>query len=103
MIGDTVIAVQNMPMLNKALAAVRWFAKKISSRTFSRYLYHMPIFAILYGGFGFGRGSGTGLFCVAAVVCLCVLFGGVTEARLTRWRSELRIAFRRMRLGTLVG
>ena len=102
--GGTIIAVQNMGAANRALAAMRWFAKKISSRTFSCYLYHMPIFAILYGGLGFGRDSRVaGMVCIVTVVCLCVLLGGVTEARVGSWRTGLRTAVQSLRPGAMAG
>lgn len=95
--GGTIVAVQNMDAANRVLASLRWLAKKVSSRTFSLYLYHMPIFTIVHGGFGFGRGSGVqaGL-CVATVIAACVALGGVTEARLPGWRNGLSAAFRRV-------
>ena len=102
--GGTIIAVQSMGAANRALAATRWLAKKVSSRTFSCYLYHMPIFAILYGGLGFGRDSRVaGIVCIAVVVCLCVLLGGVTEARVGSWRTGLRAAVRALRPSAMVG
>ncbi|MGI4810648.1 MAG: hypothetical protein ACRYF2_21390 [Janthinobacterium lividum] len=93
--GGTIIAIQNMVAANRVLASLRWLAKKVSSRTFSLYLYHMPIFAILHGGFGFGRGSGieAGL-CIATVIATCVALGSVTEAQLPSWRIGLSTAFR---------
>ena len=99
--GGTIIAVENMVSANKALAALRRFAKTISSRTFSCYLYHMPLFVILYGGLGLGRDSRAGgIVCIVAVVCLCVLLGGLTEARLPSWRTRLH---RTLRLDRLAG
>lgn len=97
--GGTVIAVQNMAAANRALAALRGFAKKVSSRTFSCYLYHMPIFVIVYGGFGFGRASRVdSVLCIGVVICLCVALGQFTEARLPSWRNGLSIAFCKLRL-----
>jgi len=93
--GGTIVAVQNMAAANRVLASLRWLAKKVSSRTFSLYLYHMPIFAILHGGFGFGRSSGSAAaLCIATVIVVCVALGSVTEARLSGWRHGITAAFR---------
>lgn len=93
--GGTIVAIQNMAAANRVLGSLRWLAKKVSSRTFSLYLYHMPIFTILHGGFGFGRGSGieAGL-CIATVIATCVALGSVTEARLPSWRNGLSAVLR---------
>ena len=93
--GGTIVAVQNMATINRILASLRWLARKVSSRTFSLYLYHMPIFAILHGGFGFGRGSGVAAaLCIATVIVICIALGSVTEARLSGWRHGIGTLFR---------
>ncbi|MDP9096527.1 MAG: hypothetical protein M3N26_08265, partial [Pseudomonadota bacterium] len=89
--AGTIVAVGSMPAINRALAAARSAFRAISSKTFSLYLYHMPVFVILYGGLHIGRGSNTGAtICIVSVVLVCALLGNVTEAKLAPWRRGVR-------------
>jgi peptidoglycan/LPS O-acetylase OafA/YrhL len=89
-IAASIVAVQNMPAVNRVLARAAPITRIAASRTLSLYLFHVPLFAILYGGFGLGQHGGIGsVLCLLLGIGGAVALGGVTEARLTAWRAWL--------------
>lgn len=92
--AGAILAVGSMPAVNRALARIRGMARTASSKTFSIYLYHMPLLILLHDGLGWGGGTTAGsLACMAIDLALCVLLGLVTEARLPAWRRGLAAAW----------
>lgn len=101
--SGTIVAIRAMPAANRGLAASRSLFRTISSRTFSLYLFHMPVFAILYGGLNLGQGgTAAAILCIALVTTVCVLLGTVTEAQLAPWRRVVRAASDAVRSGVEV-
>lgn len=98
--SGTIIGVRSMPALNRGFAVSGSVFRTASSRTFSLYIYHIPVFAILCGGLGIGRKSTPDAFlCIALVMTFCVLLGAVTEAKLASWRRVVRWVFDAVRSG----
>ncbi|HEV2678400.1 MAG TPA: acyltransferase [Aliidongia sp.] len=93
-IGDTLlglivsahfVAVANLrgsPAVQRAKAPL----KLASSFTFSIYLYHMPLFALLWGAFGLRSPAIIFLFLGLAIIAI----GMVTERKLAAWRGLIR-------------
>ena len=91
LIAASIVAVEHMPAFNRLFVKASRVTKIISSRTLSIYLFHMPLFAILYGRMGLGHGDFlSGMVCLLLGIGLSVLFGSLTEARLPASRCLLR-------------
>ena len=99
-IGDTllalivtasIVALPSLAAINQMLAHGRWRARMAASRTLSLCLFHMPLFAILYGWVGLGKGgAGGAVLCLVLGLGAAVLLGGITEARVGMWRRGLQ-------------
>ena len=93
LVAGSILAFEHMPAVNAASVRARRIMKIASSRTLSLYLFHMPLFAILYGWAGLGHHGGVGgIVFLGLGIGLSVLLGSVSEARLPAWRLGLAAA-----------
>lgn len=84
------VAAANIRALGAVLLRRKRPIANAASYTLSIYLYHMPLFVIVYGTLGLGRSDGAdALMTLAGVGLLIVALGRLTEHRRTAWRAWL--------------
>lgn len=77
--------------LERAAAATKW----ISGRTFSLYLFHMPLLKLGSGLPGYdATNAAHSVSLLLGVIAMCLLLAEVTERRLPEWRSFVRLLSR---------
>lgn len=94
LVAANFIAAANMPSLGRALGRFRREIGVAASYTLSVYLYHTPLFAIVFGsvdgaGAGTGAGMGRTALVLLVIACAIVALGRITEHRQRAWRAGL--------------
>lgn len=89
--GGTVVALRGIPALTGAMARLRPLAATAAAKTFSLYMFHMPVFVLVSALFGLHRVSiWSAVACVTLVISVCVMLASVTEAQLGWWRRAVQ-------------